>query len=470
MIRNYEKKSIKQFFLLGLFIAAPLFAAADFVPSKWQHQRPVTIPSFNEVGYVRLKLDRAVAVGNNGYKDIRVLSGGREVPYQFSVGTSVASEEYIPSKIIDKVVDNAGRLQFVFDLGQNGTLHSKLFIQTGSASPNYQRQVSVYASSSLLPHNSPGWNLLTDKGYIFNFTDRKTVFSTGSSEVSYPQNSSRYLRVVVENGPEGPISLAFGEVYQYVVSPAQEETETLPADVLQKKEEQVTEVITDLGSSGIPSHGLTLSISDKGNFNRTAYLFGSNDATAWSRIGQGQLSQIDTPRFTGGNVTISYPEATYRYYKVSIQNFDDVALTVAPHVEVAHIIRTVVFEATPNASYTLYYGNPTAYGPRYDLARYFEYFETASLLEVTLGSEHENPEYVAAAGPVVPFTERNKILLNVTLAFLCLLIAGFVGWYIWRHVNVHKSSETSAPISPTVPPTQSASSSSETPLPPNSHM
>lgn len=445
---------MKRFFLISLFAVVPLFAAADFTASDWQYERSLTMPALQEPGFVRVKLDGAVASGSRGFKDIRVMQGEREVPYQFSVETAEVRAQYIASQVLDTVVDSAGRLQFILDLGQNGTLHSKLHIETGS--PNYKRQVSVYASSSLLPHNSSGWDLLTDKGYIFKFTDPQTRFSTDLGGVAYPQSSSRYLRVVVESGPEGALSLASGSVYRYEISSAKEETETVPADVLQDKESQTTDSIADLGVSGIPTHRITLSISDRGNFSRTAYLFGSNDAVNWSRVGQGQLSQIDTPKFTGGNSTVSYPESTYRYYKVSIQNFDDTPLTVANHIEVTHIIRTVVFEATPSASYTLYYGNPSAFTPRYDLSRYFEYLETTSLPEATLGSERGNSDYVAPDGPVIPFTERNKILLNVTLAFLCLLIALFVGWYIWRHVKHSAAAGATSPVMPPVFPQASA--------------
>lgn len=447
--------NLKRIIVLSIFLIVPLFAVADFSTTKWQYERPITVPSLGEAGYVRVKLDRAVSAGSNAFKDIRVMQGEREVPYQFSVETAEVREQYLSSQVIDTVVDSAGRLQFILDLRQSGTLHSRIHLET--TSPNYKRQVSVFAGDTLLPHGSSGWNLLTDKGYIFKFTDPQTKFSTDSGEVSYPQNSSRYLRVVIENGPEGALSLLRGSVYRYEISSAKEETETLPADILQKKDDQTTEAIVDLGASGIPTHRVTLSVSDRGNFSRNAILFGSGDATNWSRVGQGHLSQIDTPKFTGKSLSIIYPEATYRFYKVSIQNFDDTPLQVLNKVEVTHILRTLVFEAQPNTSYTLFYGNPLAYTPKYDLARYFAYLETASLPEASLGTEVKNVSYVAPAGPVVPFTERNKILLNSTLVLLVLLIGVIIFWYIWRHLHPH-SPVLSTPTS-TPPPVMPASPS-----------
>lgn len=449
---------MKRFFLVALFIVTPLFAAADFTASVWQYERPIALPSSSEQGYVRLKLDRAVAAGSSGFKDVRVIEGeSREVPYQFSVETAEVRAQYLASEVLDTVVDSLGRLEFILDLGQNGTLHSRLHIETGS--PNYKRQVSVFAAPTLLPHSSPEWNLLTDKGYIFKFTDPVTKFSTDSGEVAYPQNSSRYLRVVIENGPEGALSLQRGSVYRYEISSAKEETETLPADVLERKNEQTTEVVVDMGASGIPTHNITLFVNDRGNFSRSAYLFGSADGQSWSRVGQGYLSRIETAKWSGGNLSIDYPESTYRFYKVSIQNFDDAPLDVGRRVEVTHILRTVVFEAQAGKSYRLYYGNPAAYTPRYDLARYFEYLETTSLPEARLGAARENASYVAPAPPVVPFTERNKVPLNITLALLVLLVATLIGWYLWKHLRPHQPlPSTSATVTPTSSPSNPISS------------
>ena len=242
--------------IFSFFLMVPLFVFADFTTADWQYSRPITVPTRGESGYVRLKLDRAVATGSAGFKDIRVMQGEKEVPYQFSVETAEVRTQYLSSQVINTVTDSSGRLQFVLDLGQEGTLHSKIHIET--ASPNYKRQVSVFAASTLLPHGASGWNLLTDKGYIFKFTDQQTKFSTNSGEVSYPQNSSRYIRVVIENGLEGALSLLRGSVYRYEISSAKEETETLSADVVQKQDSQTTEVIVDLDASGIPTHRMTV--------------------------------------------------------------------------------------------------------------------------------------------------------------------------------------------------------------------
>ena len=294
-------------------------------------------------------------------------------------------------------------------------------------------------------------------------TDVGTGFSTDLGEVSYPESSARYLRVVVEAGVEGPLSLRSASIYRYEISSAKEETESLPADIMQRTDDQTTEVVVDLGRGGIPTHRIALSVSDGGNFSRNAYLFGSSDGTNWSRVGQGHLSQIETAKFSGRSLSIEYPESVYRFYKVSIQNFDDAPLQVKTEVELTHIVRTIVFEADPKASYLLYYGNPSSYAPRYDLSRYFEYLETTSLPSASLGTERDNAQYVAPAAPVVPFTDRNKVLLNVTLALLVLLAVLLIGWYIWRHRRSESPVLPTTLMSGSTPPVSPPPSDTEPP-------
>ena len=137
---------MKRFFLLSLFIIAPLLAAADFSEANWKYERPINVPE-GTTGFVPVKLDRAVSAGSAGLRDIRIMQGKREVPYQLSVETAEVRAQYISSQVIGAGVDSQGRLQFVLDLGQSGTLHSRLHLETGSE--NHKRQGSGYAASSL---------------------------------------------------------------------------------------------------------------------------------------------------------------------------------------------------------------------------------------------------------------------------------------------------------------------------------
>lgn len=437
-------------FLLSILVFPLSVVLADFSQADWATSRPLALPSLSAPEYIRVPLDSKVAGNSNGYRDLRVIKEPSEVevPYQLVVEDASVTSEYVPARTLDTVSDGFGRLMFILDLGKTGVLHSRLNIETFSE--NYRRQVSVYASSALLPHGDSGWNMLTDTGYIFKFSDRTAGFATAKGEVAYPESSAQYLRVVVEGGMEGALSLTSANVYRYNVSVGKKVTQDVGAEVNEYTADQTTEVIADLGVSGIPTKSIQLSVQSAGNFSRSVTVFGGNNGKTWSQIGRGYLSQIETAKFTGSSFALSYPESTYRYYRAVIQNFDDASLSIEPRARFEGVLRTVVFEATPGNAYALYYGNAKAYAPKYDLSRYFDYLDTTELKEGALGTVHENTKYVAPEAPVVPFTDRNKLLLNITLALLCVLIAGVVFWYIWSHKRMEVASRSASSTSPHV--------------------
>lgn len=430
-------------FLIPVLISVSLVAVCDPVPlladfslENWQIVREISSTAVSTPTYVRVKLDNKVAASGRDFRDVRILENdSREVPYQLVVEDETFRNSYLEATVLDRVTDSTGRLMFIIDLTRGGLLHSRLNVVANS--PNYRRQVSVYAANALLPHNALGWNLLTDKGYIFKFTDPVTKFTTAQGYVDYPESSARYLRVVVESGPEGVLNFGRAEVQSYEVSSAKLEETAVTAIISQKSETQTTLLVADLGASGIPTRKLRLSTEggDSFNFNRSASVAGSNDRENWQSVGQGYLSRIVTPKFTGSNLSIEYPESSYRFYKVSIANHDDAPLPLASNVTFTQVVRAVVFEAESGKNYSLYYGNPKAFAPTYDLSRFFNYLDTTQLPEATLGAPEENPSYIPPAPPVVPFTERNKVLLNITLALLVLIIAGLIFLYIWKYMK-----------------------------------
>ncbi len=434
-------------------VCAPSPALADFSKTDWMYSRDILTPfSSNQAsGYVRLELDNTIAGAGKNFKDVRVIgSEGREVPYQLVVEEASSRSAFYPAQIVNRSVDASGRLQFVIDLGKSGLLHNR--IEIVSPSNNYKRQVSVYSSDVLAAPTASSWNLLTDDGYIFKFYDDKTRFSTAEGIVDYPQSATRYVLVVVENGPEGTLLFGQANVFTHEVSVAKESKTPFNAEIIQNSKEQTTELVVDLKAAGIPTREVTLISEGKEkavNFSRTVRVFGSNDAASWSRVGEGYISRLVTPKFVGTNLSVSYPESSFRYYKIVVYNYDDAPLSLSPTLTFTQIIRAVVFEVRMPERYELYYGNEKAFAPRYDLARFFNFLETTNLPEAELGEVRTNSDYVAPAAPVVPFSEKHPMVLNIILALLVVIIGGFIFLYVWKGMKRGKSS-----IDPSAPPVQ----------------
>jgi hypothetical protein len=422
-------RNVTRIMLLIILLTFAALARADFSLPHWQFIKGIQPPETDVSKYVRVRLDDEVAKTGNNFTDVRVIADGNiEVPYQLIVEKASQKDSYYLTRMIDKSISSDGAAMFILDLGKVGQLHSRINIAT--AKKNFRRQVSVYASDELISHSDKqGWRLLTDKGYIYKFTDDRAKFKTGSGIVNYPESTAKYLRVVIDNGKEGSIDVSGANVYLYQVSSAKENTFTWPVTVTRNIEAKSTEIVIDLGSKGLHSHKVKLS-SDSIEFSRRVVIQKSHDGEKWSKAGQGYIFILKTPKFSGANMTVKYPEVMARYLRVIIFNEDNSPLSIAPQVILSSIVRTVVFKYEPGSSYALYYGSNKADSPKYDLARFFKYLEVSDMLEVKSGAEKLNPAFVPEPELQPPFTERYPYLLNGVLIILVVIVALFIYFYI----------------------------------------
>ena len=180
--------------------------------------------------------------------------------------------------------------------------------------------------------------------------------------------------------------------------------------------QRTTNLEVDLGTPGLPSHRLTISVPDV-NFWREVTLQTSTDRENWSTIMRG--AKIYASEFTGESLTITYPETTSRYLRLVIHDEDSPPLTVQ-EVEVWGSWRRLVFVADPQQSYKLYYGNADARRPIYDIERVFPYLATEELPEAELRAQTTNLYFVEKKPPV---SERFPWLLPTVMAVAAVLLA-----------------------------------------------
>lgn len=425
-------KKIVTFLILTAILISGI-AFANFTKSDWKFVKDITIPQITAPAYMRLKLDNEIAATGNDFKDVRIVSDdGKETPYQLIVERAENRDSYYATSIVDKSVSATGETMFILDLGKEGLLHNRLNII--SPSKSFRRTVYVFASDKKIQLSDDGWRVLTNAGYIYRFTDEKANFSAGSGVVNYPDSTSRYLRVVIANGPEKAVEVTSADIYRYEVSTAKENSELAPATIKQFRDKKVTELMIDLGSIGIHSNKLEL-FTEEINFSRVAMALKSDNGKDWQSVGQDIVFNLQTPKFNGQNLTISYPEMMTRYIKVRVSNEDNEPIKFLPRINVISIVRTAVFEANPASKYSLYYGNAKAYAPKYDIARFFKYLELGDMPLASLESGRISDTFVPPAVPVVPFSERYPNLLDIVLVFLVAAIGVFIVSYLKPYLS-----------------------------------
>lgn len=415
------KKHLSVILLGSLFIAG--IAHADFAPTDWQYVRPINTSSVTTPNsYVKFNVDRAMStLSRTDLADVRIVSGGVEIPYQLVVENEQVRRDYVPT-ILRDLATKDGETMFILDLGKSGTIHDHLLIN--SSSRNFKRPVSVYVSDAPIGHSDKDWRLLSDKNRIYNFHDQSLGFNVGNGDVYYPESTSRYIRVVIGRGEGSDVAVESARVLRLLLRDATKSQMTESASIIQNTKEWSTELLLDLGGTGVMTRKITLIPNNNTeNFSRRVVIQGSDDASAWTLLGQGYVFSLKTQLFTGSDLAIMYPESAKRFIRVVVFNEDNQPINWGNTVLMEGVVRSVVFSTNPNTNYSLYYGKADSRAPHYDIARFFQYIESSALPEVSLGASFINPAYTLPKPPEIPFSERNKNILNGALVLLVAMVS-----------------------------------------------
>ena len=106
-------------------------------------------------------------------------------------------------------------------------------------------------------------------------------------------------------------------------------------------------------------------------------------------------------------------------WTVTIENRDDAPIQISS-VRLEMLERSLCFDGSSDAAYTLFYGDSALASPRYDYAALFALQSNAA--KASVGPERANADYQDRPDSR-PFTERHPVLLWVALAIVILLLA-----------------------------------------------
>lgn len=393
------------------------------VLADWKYEKQIELPQIEDSQFVEVNFDEEVFANvSPGLRDIRVVALSpvpREVPYQLVVETSARERVRLSGRVFDVSLLPGAYSSFTVDLGRSGLFHNEIDIQSGSV--NFRREVTVEGSN-----DEAEWVILQDRGIIYDYTDPAAGLKARNTSVRYPESTLRYLRVRVANRDEAPLAVSGASVFFEKTTRAK--TVSYPAqiiDVSDVPEHRATQILFDLGSVGLPNNALSLTTSDV-NFQRNIALEAGNTPEDLRVMkSRDVIFSFQTPKFTGSKLQVSYPESTRRYLRLTIFNKDDAPITIGS-ASASGILRKLVFEANPEESYTLFYGNSDARYPQYDLEKYFQYLETENLRQAMLGAQAASRFFVQEAPLAVPAADRYPWLLPTALGLAIAVLLAFL--------------------------------------------
>ena len=395
-------------FLSVLLFSLPVIQGLD--TTRWQFQSSVQAPS-GSAGIATVKLTREIYVQSRAdLADLRVVSGGEEIPYLIDARRgSVEFREIAPAVINQSVVPMRG-LQLTLDLGAHFK-HSRVRLATTET--NFKQKVRIETGE-----DGRSWAVAREDGYIFDFSkgDRHMALLT----VDYPASTMRYVRVTVFGWMKTGAVRQVWAAYRNELLAERDVMDTIAPQRSEDPETKSSILLVDLKQAGVPYDRVRLE-SQPSQYYRAAELETSKDGKDWRFAASGTIFQTANEPCAG----LTFGERHERYLRLRIFNGDDKPIPVK-NVVIEATVRLVKFALASSAGqFYLFTGNPDAKAPAYDFAAVLAREAPQPEVRATLLTPSANPGYRPPPPPVKPWSERYPQLLYGTLA-VAILVMGYI--------------------------------------------
>lgn len=411
--------------IISLFVLILVLLTASFVQAAapqaaWQYFKNVSV---EKSGFSLVQLDQEVMKNcQSSFADLRLTDeAGKEIPSQV---IQPEQEEIVREASLINTVSYADYSSAVIDLGTNprSNNHIELIIKSDE---DYLREVTIEASNDAVQ-----WGKLGD-GKIFFYQGEQ------ADQVAYPTTNMRYLRVNISNkAGEKPLILVSALV-KYLPTNIYE-GKLLSAKVISKRSDKSrTNIVLDLGAPNYIISSVQLKTSDR-NFNRLVECITTNNyklVTEETILKSERILDYEWQDYRSVKDSIDINQFAMRYLVLSIFNGDSPALNL-DDIKVYGCAPALIADLQGPAR--LWYGNPQAISPNYDLTEFASLISSRDLPVVSAGTQQLNPDYQA---PVIPWTEKNKWLLDAVIMLVAVGFTAFILRKFRQLPNVDKQNK-----------------------------
>ncbi len=426
---------MKQIFLAGCLAVtwcALLWAQASGSPeplSAWPYFKEIR-PRGDSSGLLDFVLDRETL--NNArtdQADLRLYGNtGREIPYVLRVQREVDASSAFAVREFNRGVEGDAA-QVSCDLGVQPQEHNEVEIET--AGNNFRRLAEVQGSL-----DGVGWYTLVSDAILFRFAaDGRTVEQQAAA---YPVSRYRYLRVRVNRDPQvdrKPPEIKSLRVRRSIHMKGEMVRfngffESREPDRVYARPASIWRV--DLGGR-LPVQRLII-MTGESAFSRPFQVEAIDDPSAPRVLASGDLTRRDDQ--VGMELTIDFTEDFARRLKLIVTDDRNAPLIIGG-ISAESAARQVIFESASVGAgpVRLYYGNPKALAPHYDLGARIPADLKAPPVRLNLAAQRDNPIYRPEPKPL---SERSPWLVYIVLAAASLALAAIL-------VNLAKVSGKRAP-------------------------
>lgn len=399
--------------ILVLYATAGVCAAFD--ERLWEKYAEIQTPSSGVKGSlagVYLEPWRLGNVGSNPpFADLRVVTESKqEVPWQIVSRRPERRPVEVPHLFLNLSRTENGDTWFELLVEEQAGPVNAIEIITPDS--DFTRQVQVLGSS-----DGEEWKTLRSDGVMFDIPRDEKLRRT---RITFPQTVFRHLAVRIVNGGAQPLRISEVKVLEendtqgqtYRVSGKIEESSVAPS-------RQETNILVRMDTV-FPIERLVVATTEK-NFQRQVEVQVKRGSGKWEQWARGTLFSFETPTMHESNLVIDMPEIAAREFRLVFLNYDSPPLQISG-VSGNGYRKLLVFKQQGAQKLYLFWGNPRAEAPRYDLAGVLSKQRLDEIPIASLGPVRANTEF-AGDSARLPFTERYRVLLYGVVA---AVIAGLI--------------------------------------------
>ena len=354
--------------------------------------------------------------------DLRLVTDRKEeVPWQIISRRPEKLKEELHAQMLNLSRTEKGETWLELSIDKQQTRVNAVEIITSDT--DFSRQVQILGSP-----DGKTWNNLRKDGVIFDTNRGEKLHHT---HITFPQVSFRYLALKITNGDAQPLSITDVKVFQENDSQGQTyttqgKTDRPEIDASRKENSMVVHMNTVF-----PLDRLVIATTER-NFQRTVEIQIKRGNGDWEHWAQGTIFSYDTPTMHESQLAIDMPEVATRDFRLVFKNLDSPPLSITS-VNGEGYRRLLVLKQQAGQKLYLFWGNPLAQQPQYDLAGLIAKQKLDELPMAYFSQPRSNTKF-AGNNARLPFTERYNYLLYVvvTMAIAALI---FVQYRVFRRVE-----------------------------------
>lgn len=356
------------------------------------------------------------------FADLRVVTDRREeIPWQIVLRRPEKRQEKLPAQMrnLSRTENGETWLEILVEK-QDPRMNA---VEIITPDTDFSRQVQVLGSP-----DGKAWNILRKDGVIFDITRGEKLHHT---RIAFPLSSFRHLALKIADSGAQPLTIREVNVFQENDSRGQ--TYTIHGTI-EKSEinasRQESSVIVRMNSV-FPLERLII-VTPERNFQRSVEVQVKRGTGDWGWWAQGTIFNFDTATMRESQLAIEMPEVSTRDIRLVFKNLDSPPLAVI-NVSGEGYRRLLVFKQQEDQKLYLFWGNPLAQQPQYDLAGLVAKQKLDQIPLGYLSQVRLNTKF-AGNNARLPFTERWKYLLYIVVA-LAIASLVFLQYRVIRRVD-----------------------------------